>query len=153
MPEILTIAYSCLRGRTRRIGRPRTNDLPIPPHQIRRCRRRAHFQQAQHRARRAMERFARILGRGIFRPPSAACSDAASLPGRFAEPTSKCTMVHVSFSHVKPLLIRSMQEPNMSSPPDFSKEDLKGTPAEFAPGAWVLGHAHFAGGACDRTEF
>ena len=34
----------------------------------------------------------------------------------------------------------------MNSPPDFSKEDLKGTPAEFAPGAWVLGHAHFAGG-------
>ena len=40
-----------------------------------------------------------------------------------------------------------IQEPNMSSPPDFSKEDLKGSPAEFAPGAWVLGNAHFAGGA------
>ena len=31
MPAILTIAYSRLRGRTRRIGRPRTNDLPVPP--------------------------------------------------------------------------------------------------------------------------
>ena len=52
------------------------------------------------------------------------------------------------FSHVKLLLSYPLiQEPTMSSPPDFSKEDLKGTPAEFAPGAWVLGHAHFAGGA------
>lgn len=52
------------------------------------------------------------------------------------------------FSHVKLLLSYPLiQEPTMSSPPDFNKEDLKGTPAEFAPGAWVLGHAHFAGGA------
>ena len=34
----------------------------------------------------------------------------------------------------------------MNSPPDFSKEDLKGSPTEFAPGAWVLGHRHYAGG-------
>ena len=34
----------------------------------------------------------------------------------------------------------------MASAPDFSKEDLIGTAAEFAPGAWVLGHAHYPGG-------
>ena len=29
---------------------------------------------------------------------------------------------------------------------DFSKEDLDGTAAEFAPGAWVCGEMHYAGG-------
>ena len=39
------------------------------------------------------------------------------------------------------------QEPaTMGSPPDCSKEDLKGSPAEFAPGARVLGRSHHAGG-------
>jgi hypothetical protein len=30
--------------------------------------------------------------------------------------------------------------------PDFSKEDWVGTPSEYAPGAWVIGELHAAGG-------
>ena len=29
---------------------------------------------------------------------------------------------------------------------DFSKEELDGSPAEIAPGAWVFGELHYAAG-------